>query len=1271
MPTNQRHAILLLPEQHPSFECAYVAAAVAAATAASKRRGGCWSSYFAAGGDGAPPKASACAIRVRRCRALAAGAACLLVQRPREATSTEEEIAASLWEGSRHGDLPDLLAVADELLGEGGWRSTIGGDGDFAAMELSTRIRASRDNPALLGPCVRALSQQLRASAQELGLCFFGGSSPSLLSDVPVAGALLTSRWWCQRVVRGDLDSLKASEQPLKGRDLVVYWLLSLLATDPARTALATFRGERPLTELLEDQELAEPRADVLDFCAALQPPSEQVLLPELLTAKQQDNLDRRQEETERVSAPLGDSVRRKDVSAVKSLLEANADIETCLKSKHHEFGLVHLAASLCISCPSEAQRTKGHPAHLIAADLGIDILPRCSAAPHSVDMVRTLLEARASLSSCDSDGCTPVFYAAVAGDVSCLDYMIETGGAGLLSHRDRLQRTALYWAASNDQANSVRWLLDQPGRAIGTLPVDAQSNKGRTALAKAAWADLPEIAALLLSRRADPRVVDDHGRTVLHMAAWGRWGGRRGGKFVNGRPAEASVRCVELLLETPEGQECLSTCDSDGATPLTIACSTGALDALKVMLDSKAGQRQVREGPSQVTDFLPLTACAFRGHAECMSSLLACRADVWRRSASGNSALDVAVMGKHLDPLKLLAKHLVDDANDPGARNDLRAELPKKKETLLELMARAVDWACRIGNVEALRALLEACPDVARAQDFVHLCLADIPEGDVSASPPTWPPFPPVAPSRPGAWEAQHVALASRAGFLSTPISALGLPGAQACCAALLGARACVVEGTLCGAVRQGLLSNALGQPLLHALVDAFLAEVAPSAVAAKLSWPLVAAANAGDTQAAVYLLHRSADPEALEGLALGLAASSGSTTCAAALVAASRPGARCKSVEALLPEAGGEVAALASRMAPAAIAAAHGHASVVLCLLELEERRMPADGASVNLRGEVAEVAAAFGQHDIARWLVVRDPEGVALSSTASARGPYRSSAEVLHFRANDVGAIRPPTRSSQGTPSVSQTMAAAATAWEALASAVTETASSPPAAVRKILWVETCSDAAAAVASLRSDLEGTMSKGLAPLLGVDVECYGDVVCTVQLSTSARDVVVDALRLHGSLEGLLRDVLADPGVLKLFHAPKGDLRWLRSNFGLEVNNVFDTATAAAELRRASAAPFDVAGGQVSLKNLCSALLGVELDKTHQRSDWRLRPLPPDMLNYAATDARVLLALALELTRRLEAVGGLFTCRKACGRLCEAARPSGREDRRIGLELL
>lgn len=117
------------------------------------------------------------------------------------------------------------------------------------------------------------------------------------------------------------------------------------------------------------------------------------------------------------------------------------------------------------------------------------------------------------------------------------------------------------------------------------------------------------------------------------------------------------------------------------------------------------------------------------------------------------------------------------------------------------------------------------------------------------------------------------------------------------------------------------------------------------------------------------------------------------------------------------------------------------------------------------------------------------------------------------------------------------------------------------------------------------------------------------------MQLSTRTTDYVVDTLKLRSQM-GILLDSFTDPHILKVVHGCAMDIIWLQRDFGLYVVNAFDTGQAAKVLQ------FE----RLSLKFLIERFCGIEVDKHFQLADWRVRPLPDDMLRYARGDTHYLL---------------------------------------------
>jgi ribonuclease D len=123
--------------------------------------------------------------------------------------------------------------------------------------------------------------------------------------------------------------------------------------------------------------------------------------------------------------------------------------------------------------------------------------------------------------------------------------------------------------------------------------------------------------------------------------------------------------------------------------------------------------------------------------------------------------------------------------------------------------------------------------------------------------------------------------------------------------------------------------------------------------------------------------------------------------------------------------------------------------------------------------------------------------------------------------------------------------------------------------------------------------------------------------------------------------------ELVADPGVETVFHAAQGDLALLGSRFGLAGRNVYDTQIAAAFLGL---------GDQIGYGGLIASLLGVELDKGAQFTDWCRRPLSAEQLRYAFDDVRYLAAAWPLLCRRLKEAGRLTWVEEETERLAATA---------------
>ena len=168
--------------------------------------------------------------------------------------------------------------------------------------------------------------------------------------------------------------------------------------------------------------------------------------------------------------------------------------------------------------------------------------------------------------------------------------------------------------------------------------------------------------------------------------------------------------------------------------------------------------------------------------------------------------------------------------------------------------------------------------------------------------------------------------------------------------------------------------------------------------------------------------------------------------------------------------------------------------------------------------------------------------------------------------------------------------------------------------------------------------------------PFVTVDTEfmrerTYYPELCVVQLGGAGDVAVVDALAPGLDLQPL-GALLADPAVVKVFHAARQDVEIFLNLFGAVPTPLFDTQVAA------MVAGF---GDQVGYDSLVSALAGGQIDKAHRFSDWAARPLSPAQVSYAAADVTHLRTVYERLTARLAAEARLGWVQEEMGAL---ARP-------------
>ncbi|MCS6760662.1 MAG: ribonuclease D [Candidatus Devosia symbiotica] len=137
-----------------------------------------------------------------------------------------------------------------------------------------------------------------------------------------------------------------------------------------------------------------------------------------------------------------------------------------------------------------------------------------------------------------------------------------------------------------------------------------------------------------------------------------------------------------------------------------------------------------------------------------------------------------------------------------------------------------------------------------------------------------------------------------------------------------------------------------------------------------------------------------------------------------------------------------------------------------------------------------------------------------------------------------------------------------------------------------------------------------------------------YWPKLCLVQVATDDEAVLIDPLIAGFDLSPFY-DLLANPGVTKVFHAARQDIEIFVKATGSVPTNIFDTQVAA------SVCGF---GDSVSYDNLVHSITSVELDKSSRFTDWSARPLSKKQRLYAIADVTHLRDIYRELRKQVAA---------------------------------
>ena len=173
---------------------------------------------------------------------------------------------------------------------------------------------------------------------------------------------------------------------------------------------------------------------------------------------------------------------------------------------------------------------------------------------------------------------------------------------------------------------------------------------------------------------------------------------------------------------------------------------------------------------------------------------------------------------------------------------------------------------------------------------------------------------------------------------------------------------------------------------------------------------------------------------------------------------------------------------------------------------------------------------------------------------------------------------------------------------------------------------------------------------------IIAVDLEAdsmfhFQEKVCLIQIASEKTNAIIDPLKINDLSS--LKPLFANRDIKKIFHGADYDVRSLYRDFRIKINNLFDTQLACMFL--------GING--TGLDAVVRQRFNIKLDKRFQKKDWSKRPLPDEMIEYAACDTIYLLPLAAMLEKELAEKGRLSWVYEECAILSKVRPPALNSD--------
>lgn len=174
-------------------------------------------------------------------------------------------------------------------------------------------------------------------------------------------------------------------------------------------------------------------------------------------------------------------------------------------------------------------------------------------------------------------------------------------------------------------------------------------------------------------------------------------------------------------------------------------------------------------------------------------------------------------------------------------------------------------------------------------------------------------------------------------------------------------------------------------------------------------------------------------------------------------------------------------------------------------------------------------------------------------------------------------------------------------------------------------------------------KNDLPDDLDLGKS--VAIDTETMGlmhsrDRLCVVQLSSGDGSAHLVQMLDPSYNAPNLKKLISNPDVMKIFHFARFDVAVMKKYLGVDCPNVYCTKIASKLVRTYT--------DKHGLRHICRELLGIELNKQYQSSDWGAAELDAEQMNYAAHDVYYLHRLKYKLDIMLEREGRMDLAKRS-----------------------